>query len=683
MTLQPARRWTGWLVLAGAVALAGILLLQALQSARLRELVGDTDEVRLAQMHSLETEFQQMRVEWMRASAGAASHDARDLALRYDIWVGRAAMLREDTSMRRAALSLDASLAPTLALVDRFVQKADPVVHGMPANAERLAALAALVPMLDELADPLHDLALAAAHQASADKIARKLRLAENGRVNLALSAVLALLALASLVLALRQSQRLAEVGQTLTAATERARTAELARDQAARDLAQQLRAPLHGVLSTLSGLQTSAMASPANEPLRWASQATAHLLATLDAQALQAPMAQPVALRPLLQEVCGLMAARAEAHGRRLQLQVDADVPQQVLVDETAWRQSLVQLLDQALHREVPQTLVLHARRLSADVHGDRLALSFEGCGPGPLRLDAPLAARLDAHFDADDASGTTTLRLPLIEPTPVDTGQPHDGPALKLLVAEDDADSRLALAGLIERLGHHAHFVGTGDEALRAMQQDHFDLVLMDIHMPVLDGMEATRRIRALPLPDAATVPVVALTSDAFTDTREACLVAGMNSFIAKPVSLERMATLLRQFFGAQGRHGTAPLPASPLIDVALVSRSLDGEAQRDYAERLTRFFDDVEPRMRDLRDAVRNAQPGRLHALADAVRNAAAPLGLSALAETAGALCDGAASLPAHEVARLVQRFDDLLAASRSAARQSGLLERLVRG
>lgn len=682
MNPRPAHRWTGWLVLAGAVALAGILLLQTLQSARLRELVGDTDEVRLAQMHSLETEFLQMRVEWMRALASGASPEARDLALRYDIWVGRAAMLRENTSMRRAALALDASLAPTLALVERFVQKADPVVHGMLPTAERRAALSALVPMLDELSDPLHDLALAASHQASAEKIARRLRLAENGRVNLALSAVLALLALSTLVFALRQSLRLAVAGKALRAASERARAAEGARDQAAHELARQLPASLTGLVSTLSGLQPSATASPASEPLRWAGQARPHPPAPLGSQALQAPLTRPVALRSLLNELCAVMTAPAEARGRRVRLQIDADLPDQVIVDEAALRQALVKLLHQALQGGERQPLRLHARRVSADVGGDSLDLSFEGCGPQPLHLDAGLAALLGARLDATD-SAAATLRLPLLDPSNSGAAQPHDGPALRLLVAEGDADSRLALAGLIERLGHQAHFVSTGEEAVRSMQQGHFDLVLMDIHTPGLDGVEATRRIRALPLPDAATVPVVALTCDAFTDTREDCLVAGVNSFVAKPLSLDRLATLLRQLFGAQGRHRAAPTAVSPLIDVALVSRSFEGAARIDYAERLARFFDDVEPRLRDLRDAVRDAQPSRLHGLAQAARNAAAPLGLSALAETAGALCDGAASLPAHEVARLVQRFDDLLAASRSAARQSGLLERLVRG
>lgn len=673
-----ARSWTGWLVLAGALVLAGVVLLQALQLSRLRDSLADVDEVRKSQMHSLETEFLQMRVEWMRALAGGTPSGDRALALRYDIWVGRTAMLRENTSMRRAALALDPAIDPTLARIERFVQNADAVFAGTPAPAERRAALAALVSQLDELADPIHELALAASHQASVDQLARNRRLAEHGRVSLALSGLLALAAMLALAVAVQQTWRLARRRAELAEATERTRQAELARDQSTRDLAQRLRAPLHGVLSTLSGLQASDPQARDNPPLRWASQATAHLLATLDGRS---PDARPTLVRPLLEEVCGLMGARASHGGRSLGLVVDPGLPECVMADETLWRQALLEWLDAALQAgDGPLQLSATASRTPGG--SDGLSLTLAGAGLGAVQLPPGATARLGGRMEAAHPD-RLTLWLPATIAIDAGAEQAHDGPALQLLVAEDDADSRRAMAELIERLGHQAHFVPTGEEAVAAMRQGHFDLVLMDIHMPVLDGIEATRRIRALPRPDAATVPVVALTSDAFTDTREACLVAGMNSFLAKPVGIERLTGLLRQFFGSQGSYAVRLEAASPLIDEALVSRSLERWTPGEYADRLARFFADTEPRLRDLREAVREAQPARLHHLAEAVQASAGPLGLAALADTAGALCQGATNLPAHEVARLVQRFDDLLAASREAVQRSGLLDRLVRG
>ena len=84
-----------------------------------------------------------------------------------------------------------------------------------------------------------------------------------------------------------------------------------------------------------------------------------------------------------------------------------------------------------------------------------------------------------------------------------------------------------------------------------MRAARERAFDVVLMDLHMPVLDGVGATRAIRALPDRARSTVPIVALTADAFEQTRERCLVAGMNDFLTKPVSPEKLAASLRRTY------------------------------------------------------------------------------------------------------------------------------------
>jgi CheY-like chemotaxis protein len=100
--------------------------------------------------------------------------------------------------------------------------------------------------------------------------------------------------------------------------------------------------------------------------------------------------------------------------------------------------------------------------------------------------------------------------------------------------------------IRGLLEYRGHHATVVPDGEEAVQAASEGGFDLILMDMQMPRLDGLGATRAIRALPGPESR-VPIVALTANSFGHDREACLAAGMDGFMAKPITLERLDAAL----------------------------------------------------------------------------------------------------------------------------------------
>jgi CheY-like chemotaxis protein len=234
---------------------------------------------------------------------------------------------------------------------------------------------------------------------------------------------------------------------------------------------------------------------------------------------------------------------------------------------------------------------------------------------------------------------------------------------------------------------MGHDAHFAANGNEAVQAAREQAFDVVLMDLHMPELDGYGATRAIRALPDAARSTVPIVALTADAFDETRERCLVAGMNDFLTKPVSPQKLATSLRRLFGVASVRGVAAeadlpgLPARadahPLLDPAVIAMSLQAMPRERLAAMIAAFLDQGPQTVERLRAAVRDAQPLELRVNAHAAKGAALNLGLAALAATADALHEGAAHLPAHEIARLVQRYEDLLPLTRNAARASALL------
>ena len=257
-----------------------------------------------------------------------------------------------------------------------------------------------------------------------------------------------------------------------------------------------------------------------------------------------------------------------------------------------------------------------------------------------------------------------------------------------MRVLVAEDHPVNRQYMASLLESMQHPAHFVGNGREAVQAVQQQRFDLVLMDLHMPELDGIGATVAIRALPDRAAATVPIIALTADAFQDTRDRCLLAGMNDFLTKPVSPQDLATALRRLYGQDAADvpapapGAVPLPpalaaSAELIDRAAVQRVLQGLPPPRLAALMDEFLAQGPQTVAQMRAAVRDGQPLELRAHAHAARGAALNLGLAALAQTAQSLHEGAAHLPAHEIAHLVQRFENLLPRTRQAAVDAGLL------
>ena len=434
------------------------------------------------------------------------------------------------------------------------------------------------------------------------------------------------------------------------------------------------------------------------------------------------------VDLRVLLRDVEALM--RPQANAKHLALHIDADpsVPERVLADATRVKQVVFNLLSNAIKFSDHGAVVLDLRVLPGNgtpelefvvtdtgigmdaatvaalfnrfVQGDSSRSRRHGGTGLGLEISRNLARLMggDITVRSKEGEGSAfTFRVPLqvvqeAVPPRRANGAELAQPArpLQVLVAEDHPVNRQYMAALLENLGHDAHFTANGQEAVEAMRHRHggkrFDIVLMDLHMPVLDGVGATRAIRALPDPAAATVPIVALTADAFSETRDRCLVAGMNDFLTKPVSPQKLAASLRRLFGAVASPDMAELPvpvlplgpagSPPLVDPAAVAMALQAMPPERLAAMVHAFLDQGPQTVQRLRAAVRDAEALELRVNAHAARGAALNLGLAALAATAEALHEGASHLPAHEIARLVQRFDDLLASTREAAIAAGL-------
>jgi CheY-like chemotaxis protein len=126
-----------------------------------------------------------------------------------------------------------------------------------------------------------------------------------------------------------------------------------------------------------------------------------------------------------------------------------------------------------------------------------------------------------------------------------------------LRILLAEDNPVNQKIAMRLLEQMGYHADVAGNGLEAIAAIEGSIYDIVLMDVQMPELDGLEATRRIRRR-WPGTAGPRIVAMTANAMEGDREACLDAGMDDYISKPIRPEALNAVLSE---TARRTGSAP--------------------------------------------------------------------------------------------------------------------------
>lgn len=132
-------------------------------------------------------------------------------------------------------------------------------------------------------------------------------------------------------------------------------------------------------------------------------------------------------------------------------------------------------------------------------------------------------------------------------IEP-PVEIADESNASGLKVLLADDDRISRLITMRMLEKLGHRAEFVENGLEAVRTLEKDSsYDLILMDIQMPVMDGLQATDEIRNSGKVNHNRIPIIALTAHAFKDDQKQILASGMNGALSKPLPIQKLAEMI----------------------------------------------------------------------------------------------------------------------------------------
>jgi signal transduction histidine kinase/CheY-like chemotaxis protein/HPt (histidine-containing phosphotransfer) domain-containing protein len=227
----------------------------------------------------------------------------------------------------------------------------------------------------------------------------------------------------------------------------------------------------------------------------------------------------------------------------------------------------------------------------------------------------------------------------------------EPLAGPApeaparrLRVLLAEDNVVNQRVATLLLERLGYRADVVSDGLEALEALTRLPYDVVLMDVQMPVLDGLEATRRLRA-ELPADRQPRVIAMTANAMAEDREQCLAAGMDDYLAKPVRRDELAAALSRAGALVAEEAVEDAPPAALAVDPSVLQSLTSRLGDRATAMLDRLLDtwetETDKRLGELQAAVDADDAEAAGRAAHAIRGGSASLGALRLAEVCGQL------------------------------------------
>ncbi len=387
--------------------------------------------------------------------------------------------------------------------------------------------------------------------------------------------------------------------------------------------MSHEIRTPLNGVLGMASLLRQGELTPHQRRHVDAISACGDALLAIindiLDLSKLEAGMMEiesaPFDLRRLIDSTVAVTRGGADDKGIAIEVEVDPALPRGVIADRNRLRQALLNLLSNAVKFTEAGKVVLRARRSDTvllievadtgigipEEARDRLFKEFSqvdasitrrfgGTGLG-LAITQRIIQAMGGRIGVDSKPGegsrfwfeipleaapdAAVLDEPTIEtralPPPVAAiGVGHiDAPApvrapsgRRILLAEDMPVNQMVARGLLEARGHAVEIAADGREAIEKAAAYDYDLILMDMQMPHVDGLEATRAIRAGG-GERAGVPIVAMTANAFGSDQAACLEAGMNGFVSKPIDADKLAEAIDR---AMSRPVKSAGPAQP---------------------------------------------------------------------------------------------------------------------
>ncbi|MBR0643614.1 ATP-binding protein [Plastoroseomonas hellenica] len=495
-----------------------------------------------------------------------------------------------------------------------------------------------------------------------------------------------------------------------LAAARDAAAAAGEAKTDFLARMSHELRTPLNGILGFAQVLlDDPRLEQDQRDQIRILHSAGRHLLelvnGLLDLSKIEAGRMEldprPVALRDLLEGCVALLRTEVARKSIAFRMDLDPSLPAAVQADPTRLRQMLLNLLANAVKftpsggRVTLAASRLPDGRLRFEVHDtgpgiaeDQRHLLFRdfvqlatlgatgahGTGLG-LAISARLAAMMGGHIGCDSIEGDGSIfwvELPLA-PAELPKGERRTDTAtrpersLRILVVDDIAANRDVARALLRADGHVTEVADDGTAAVERVARGGVDVVLMDLQMPDMDGMEATRRIRALP-PPHNRIPVLAVTASALPEQVEACRAAGMDGHLPKPIDRRALAAALARLNLAPAEQASAP-ETPPLLDGETLP-ALTNELGPATADIMAEFGKELATLCEALSDPALDgaAETPRLRQLAHRAFGAARNLGAPLLARDALAL--ERAAQAGHPAPELRTAVVGILAATQEA-------------